>query len=314
MKHIIIDCDPGHDDAIALMLALGNTEKLHIECISTVGGNQILEKTTNNALDLLHLMKSNVPVVKGLSKPLVRPLEIADSVHGDSGLDGPSLEKSPIKSVDSNFIDLYTKILTDSEDKVTFVVTGPQSNMALFLLARPELSDKIEQIIFMGGACFGGNWSPKSEFNIYVDPEAAQIVASSGIPCVMCGLDVTHKAFITFEEIEKFRAIGNETGKVFSELLDFFSKSSDPDFLNEEDGVKIRLHDVTTIAYLIRPDLFTFRDLYVAIDTSDSKYTRGSTIVDYTNTFKEKANMKVCFDIDRPGFIEELYQAVKKLP
>lgn len=312
---IILDCDPGHDDAIALMLALGNKEIIDLKCISTVGGNQILDKTTRNALQLLELMDETVPVVKGMAKPLVRPLEIADSVHGDSGMDGPSLPPPHRSPSDSFLLDMYARILEESEEKITFVVTGPQTNMALLLIARPDLKAKIKQIVFMGGACFGGNWSPHSEFNIYVDPEAAQVVASSGLPVVMCGLDVTHKATITVEEIQRFRNIGNKTGVVFAELLDFFSKTSDPDFLKEEEGPKIRLHDVTTIAYLLKPEIFETRDLFVSIDmASNMNVNRGSTIVDYTNSFKKEPNMKVCFNIDREKFIDLLFNSISKLP
>ncbi|WP_020612998.1 nucleoside hydrolase [Sediminispirochaeta bajacaliforniensis] len=314
MKEIILDCDPGHDDAIAMMLAIGNSEKLRVSCISTVGGNQILEKTTVNALDLLYLMKANIPVVAGQKGPLVRPLEIAENVHGKSGLDGPLIESSPYRPLDRNFIDVYTDILKASEQKVTIVATGPQSNIATFILARPELKHKIEQIVFMGGSCFGGNWSPKAEFNIYVDPEAAQIVANSGIPLVMCGLDVTHKATVTTQEVEDFSRIGNRTGVVLKELIDFYAKTAGKDFLCEDEGPKIRLHDVTTIAYLLRPDIFTSRELFVTIDTSNSPYSRGATIVDYDKLYSKTPNMRVCFGIDRSTFVNELFAAVKKLP
>ena len=314
MKKIILDCDPGHDDAIAMMLAIGNPENIEIACISTVGGNQVLELTTSNALDLLYLMDAEIPVVAGLAGPLIRELETAEIVHGASGLDGPTLTRSPRKAEKQNFIDMYTKILTRSEEKVTIVATGPQTNVATFLLARPELKDKIESIVFMGGACFGGNWSPKAEFNIFVDPEAAQIVAHCGVPIVMCGLDVTHRATITKDEIKRIAGIGNQTGRVFQELIDFYSKSSEPDFLREDEGQKIRLHDVTAISYLLQPSIFQTRDLFVTIDTSPSPYSRGATVVDYGNRYNRSPNMKVCFDIDRKAFVEELYTAISRLP
>lgn len=169
-KKIILDCDPGHDDAIAMMLAVGNPQYIDIACISTVGGNQVLELTTENALNLLHLMDAEIPVVPGLEGPLIRRLETAESVHGKSGLDGPALQPSPRSPEKRNFIDVYTEILTRNREKTVIVATGPQTNVATFLLARPELKDKIESIVFMGGACFGGNWSPKAEFNIFFRP------------------------------------------------------------------------------------------------------------------------------------------------
>ncbi|WP_194436604.1 nucleoside hydrolase [Vibrio fluminensis] len=316
MKKLIIDCDPGHDDAIALMLAIGNRDKFDIQCISTVGGNQILEKTTNNTLKLLELMDVNIPVVAGRDKPLVRALEIADSVHGDSGIDGPELPFTQKRALDENFIDTYARLLDslDPDEKMTFVVTGPQTNMALFLLARPEYKDKIEQILFMGGACFGGNWSPKSEFNIYVDPEAAQIVSTSGVPIVMCGLDVTHQATINQEEIEYFRHSGSQCGLVIAEMLDFFSETSTPEFRREAEGKKIRLHDVTAIAYLLSPAIFETRELYYEVDLSESRIMRGATIVDYDNVLGKVANSCVCFDIDREKFIQLIKEAVSRLP
>ena len=312
---IILDCDPGHDDAIALMLALGSSDKLSIKAVSTVGGNQTLEKVTLNTLKLLTLMqRTDIPVFKGNEKPLTRPLESAASIHGVSGLDGPDLAAEQINVTSGNLVELYANVLRESKDKITFVVTGPQTNMAIFLLAYPELKPKIDKIIFMGGACFGGNWSPKAEFNIYVDPEAAKVVANSGVPLVMCGLDVTHKSTITFEEVERFRNIGNKTGKVFAELIDFFSSTSGKDFLAEQEGIKIRLHDVAAVSYLLSPELFTTRDLFVDIDVSDSNYTRGATIVDYDGIYHKKPNMTVCFDIDRKAFIEQLFSAIEKLP
>ena len=313
-KKIILDCDPGHDDAIAMMLAVGNPQYIDIACISTVGGNQVLELTTENALNLLHLMDAEIPVVPGLEGPLIRRLETAESVHGKSGLDGPALQPSPRSPEKRNFIDVYTEILTRNREKTVIVATGPQTNVATFLLARPELKDKIESIVFMGGACFGGNWSPKAEFNIFVDPEAAQIVAGCGIPIVMCGLDVTHKAVITEDEVKHIAGIGNRTGRVFQELIAFYSKSSGRDFLREDEGQKIRLHDVTAISYLLRPDIFTTRDLFVTIDTSLSPYSRGATVVDYGCRYEHPPNMKVCFDIDREAFIDDLYTAISRLP
>ena len=314
MKKIIFDCDPGHDDAIALMLAVGSSEHLEIACVSTVGGNQILELTTQNALNLLHLMGADIPVVAGLPGPLLRKLETAESVHGKTGLDGPHLDTSPKKALERNFIDVYTDILQQSDEKVTIVATGPQTNVAAFLIARPELKKKIESIVFMGGACFGGNWSPEAEFNIYVDPEAAQVVANSGVPTVMCGLDVTHRATITEEEVERFGAIGNRSGRVLQELIEFYSRSAGTDFLREDEGPKIRLHDVTAIAYLLYPEIFTTRDLFVTIDTTPASHARGATVVDYVQRYNQQPNMTVCFDIDRPVFIQNLYEAVKKLP
>ncbi len=311
---IILDCDPGSDDAIAMMMALGREGQIDLRCVSTVAGNQTIEKTTRNALRLLELMERDIPVVQGATGPLIRPLETAADVHGESGLDGPQLPEAKGQAVNVRLLDYYADIIDSQEGKVTFVLIGPQTNMALFLLARPDLKEKIDRIIFMGGACFGGNRTLKAEFNIYVDPEAAQIVANAGIPLVMCGLDVTHKAIITPQEIEEFRSLGNRSGVVLAELLDFYTQRAEPAFLKEEEGPLIPLHDVVAIAYLLRPDIFLTRELFVSIDRSESPVSRGATIVDYQGRSGSPANMTVCFDINRDAFIQDLLQAVKTLP
>ena len=191
---IILDCDPGHDDAIAIVLALASPE-LEVKAITSSAGNQTPEKTLRNVLRMLTLLKRpDIPVAGGAVKPLMRELIIADNVHGESGLDGPALPEPSFAPLNCNAVELMAKTLRESHEPVTLVSTGPQTNVALLLNSHPELHDKIAQIVIMGGAMALGNWTPAAEFNIYVDPEAAEIVFQSGIPIVMAGQDVTHKA------------------------------------------------------------------------------------------------------------------------
>ncbi|MBK0367218.1 pyrimidine-specific ribonucleoside hydrolase RihA [Salmonella enterica] len=193
---IIIDCDPGHDDAIALVLALASPE-LEVKAITSSAGNQTPEKTLHNVLRMLTLLKRpDIPVAGGAVKPLMRELIIADNVHGESGLDGPALPEPSFAPQSGTAVELMAKTLRESAQPVTIVSTGPQTNVALLLNSHPELHTKIARIVIMGGAMALGNWTPAAEFNIYVDPEAAEIVFQSGIPVVMAGLDVTHKAQI----------------------------------------------------------------------------------------------------------------------
>lgn len=194
---IIIDCDPGHDDAIALVLALASPE-LEVKAITSSAGNQTPEKTLRNVLRMLTLLKRlDIPVAGGAVKPLMRELIIADNVHGESGLDGPALPEPSFAPQSGTAVELMAKTLRESAQPVTIVSTGPQTNVALLLNSHPELHTKIARIVIMGGAMALGNWTPAAEFNIYVDPEAAEIVFQSGIPVVMAGLDVTHKARFT---------------------------------------------------------------------------------------------------------------------
>ncbi len=193
---IIIDCDPGHDDAIALVLALASPE-LEVKAITSSAGNQTPEKTLRNVLRMLTLLKRpDIPVAGGAVKPLMRELIIADNVHGESGLDGPALPEPSFAPQSGTAVELMAKTLRESSQPVTIVSTGPQTNVALLLNSHPELHAKIARIVIMGGAMGLGNWTPAAEFNIYVDPEAAEIVFQSGIPVVMAGLNVTHKAQI----------------------------------------------------------------------------------------------------------------------
>ncbi|XAG09316.1 nucleoside hydrolase [Vibrio metschnikovii] len=221
-RPIILDCDPGHDDAIALILACASPS-LAIKAVTTSAGNQTPEKTLNNALRILTLLgRSDIPVAGGALKPLMRELIIADNVHGESGLDGPTLPDPSFAPQAEHAVELMANILRQSDQPVTLVPTGPLTNIALLLATHRDLIPKIEEIVLMGGGAETGNWSPAAEFNIYVDPEAAKLVFQSGIPITMCGLDVTHRAQIMDEDIERIRKIDNPIAGVVAETARLF--------------------------------------------------------------------------------------------
>lgn len=299
---IILDCDPGHDDAIAIVLALASPE-LDVKAITSSAGNQTPEKTLRNVLRMLTLLqRQDIPVAGGARKPLMRELIIADNVHGESGLDGPALPEPDFAPQSVTAVELMAKTLRESPQPVTIVATGPQTNIALLLNSHPELHDKIARIVMMGGAMVLGNWQPAAEFNIYVDPEAAEIVFQSGIPVVMAGLDVTHRAQIHGLDIERFRQLGNPVATIVAELLDFFMeyhKDAKWGFTGAP------LHDPCTIAWLLKPELFTSVERWVGVETQ-GKYTQGMTVVDYYFLTDNQPNTTVLLDVDREGFVDLL--------
>lgn len=309
-REVIFDCDPGHDDAIALLLAL-SSDALDVKLITTSAGNQTQDKTMMNTRKLLSFIGvTDIEVARGAAKPIVRDLIIADNIHGESGLDGADLGEPVIEESPRSALDAMRDVLTRADGKMTIIATGPLTNVAILLLAYPELKDKIECISLMGGAALGGNWSMAAEFNIYVDPEAADIVFRSGIPIIMSGLDVTHKAQVLREDIERIRGIGNRTGGIIAALLDFFSEHSPPYFLSKEPHYKTaHLHDPCAVAYLIDPTLFDGIDCYVGIETC-GRLTVGSTVVDMNRRSGRPNNAKVLLDLDRERFMDLVVAAI----
>ncbi len=306
-RAIIMDCDPGHDDAIAIMLALAS-DTLEVLGITTVGGNQTVEKTTVNALKVLEKIKrTEIPVAKGKSRPLVRPLKVAADCHGKTGMDGPELPDPVTQPVQENAIEMIARLVRQCDRKVCLVPTGPLTNIAAFLLAYPELHAKIECISFMGGGVYEGNRTVYSEFNIWNDPEAAAVVFRSGIPLVMHGLDVTHRAIILKEEFDLFHNAGDEISKFMGELLDFFSIFyTGP--LRRLAGCP--MHDACAVAYLIDPTLFTVQPAVLDLDV-DGHYTEGACVADFREAVKSQANAVVAMDIDRKRFLEMLQNACR---
>ncbi|WP_339021004.1 pyrimidine-specific ribonucleoside hydrolase RihA [Aeromonas salmonicida] len=304
---VILDCDPGHDDAIALILALASPE-LKVLAVTTSAGNQTQEKTLNNALRILTLLgRDDIPVAAGAPKPLARELIIADNVHGESGLDGPTLPDPAFAPQAMTGLELMAKSLRESPEPVTLVPTGPLTNIALLLAAHPELKPNIARIVLMGGAAGAGNWTPAAEFNIYVDPEAADMVFKSGIPITMCGLDVTHEAQVMDEDIARVRAIANPVARCVAGLLDFFMiYHRDPKW----GFAGAPLHDPCTIAWLLAPGLFHGVECRVDIETR-GVHTTGMTVVDRYGLTGKPANALVLLGLDRPGFIDLLVERLR---
>lgn len=300
-KKIILDCDPGHDDALALTMAVASP-KIDVLAVTTSAGNQTPDKTLNNAMRMLTLLhREDIPVAQGNQTPLVEPLETAPEVHGETGLDGADLPDPDFKVQPIPAIELIAKTLRESDEKVTLVVTGPMTNAALFLRVYPDLAkEKIDQIVFMGGAMGLGNWRPSVEFNIFVDPEAAKIVMNFGIPLVMAPLNVTHKAQIMKDEIEKIGQIDNSVAQAFHGLLNFFEQYHE----NPKWGFKgAPLHDPCTIAWLIDPTMFGTDKMNVDVETRGD-LTRGETVCDYYQLTNKPQNAEVLLDIDRENFIQ----------
>ncbi|MGQ9844677.1 MAG: nucleoside hydrolase [Caldisericia bacterium] len=308
MKKIILDCDPGHDDMIAIMLAFAS-EEIEIVGITTVAGNQTGEKTFENALKVLTLINANnIKVARGFDKPILRELVTAPKIHGVSGLDGANLPKSNVTPLKIDAVDFIIQTLLYSSEKIYLVPTGPLTNIAISLLKEPKIKEKIEKIVLMGGAIFDSNITPSAEFNIYVDPEAAKIVFNSGVPIVMIGLDVTNKARLSFEDIEKIERMNGKISKVVAPLLKFFANANKEFF--GFDGAPI--HDALTIAYLIDETILKLKNYFVDVETF-GELTRGRTVVDVYNVLGKNKNALVAVDVDIFKFKKMIFDMLNKL-
>jgi inosine-uridine nucleoside N-ribohydrolase len=297
---ILLDCDPGHDDAIALLLALASPE-LELLGVTTVAGNQTVEKTTANAIRVAELVGSDVRVAAGAGRPLVREPYVAAYVHGETGLDGPDLPPAQGKPADQPAVDY----LAERIDGTTLVATAPLTNVALLLAGHEQA--RPERIVLMGGAIAEGNVTPAAEFNIWADPEAAARVFSSGIDVTMVGLDVTHQALLTDEHAMRLRENGR-VGNVVADLLDFYSV-----FHKQVYGFEgSPIHDAVAVAQVIRPDLLELRELNVEIDC-ESELCRGRTVVDVWKRTGREPNAHVAVGIDADGFIELLLERLGSL-
>lgn len=300
-RPIIIDCDPGIDDALAIMLAIASNE-LDIKLITTCAGNQRIEKITLNTLKLLSFVDKEIEVAKGADKPLFKDLVLSEAAHGKSGFGEVELEEVKFSVSDRSAIEAMKDTILNSEQKITIVAIGPLTNIALLIKSYPEVIKNINQLSIMGGACNGGNCTPVAEFNIYVDPDAAKIVFDSGIPITMFGLDVTHQIPMYKEDIDRIRYIGNKTGQFAAKMLDFYFK---------EDKIE-GMHDPCPVAYLIDPSLFTIIPCNVEIETK-GEFTRGQTVVDKLNQTGKPQNVKVALEVEREKILDMLYNAIKKL-
>lgn len=309
-KKIIIDTDPGQDDAVALLLALASKE-LEILGVTCVAGNVPLSLTSENARKILELTRyTEIPVFAGADRPIKRILVTAEHVHGKTGIDGPVLEKPKIKLQSKEAIEFIIEtILSYPKDEVTLCTLGPLTNIGLAFQREPRIKTLIKEIIMMGGGFFeGGNITPAAEFNIYVDPEAAAEVLVSGIPITMLPLDVTHKALTSRSRIESFRKIGNKAGIATAEMLDFFERF-DVEKYGSEGGP---LHDPNVIVYLLRPDFYEGKYVNVEIELG-SDLTRGMTVVDWWNVTTRKKNVYYIDKVKDEEFFNFLIERIKLL-
>lgn len=292
MRPLVLDCDPGHDDAVALLVA-GAQGRLR--AVTTVGGNQFVEKCTLNARRVLSMSGLDVPVAEGASKPLVRPLRIADDVHGESGLDGPEWPEPAVLPEVCGAVELLRGALVESEEPVVVVATGPLTNVATLLLAHPEVKPRIAEISWMGGSTGRGNVTPFAEFNAAVDPEAARIVFDSGLPITMCGLDVTHQALVSDDVVARLRPL--PLGEVLVELMTFFGAT----YRSVYGFDAPPLHDPVAVARVLDPTLVRTVRANVEVETSGD-WTTGATVADLTGHTGRSPNIDVALDLDVPRF------------
>ncbi|MBO0991429.1 ribonucleoside hydrolase RihC [Bacillus sp. SD088] len=301
-RPIIIDTDPGIDDAIAIAIAL-YSEKLDVRLITTVAGNVSLEKVTYNALRLLKFFKKDIPVAKGADRPLIKAPIDASGIHGSTGMDGFDFEE-PTKDLllKENAVEAMRRIITTSAEPITLVPIGPLTNIALLFKVYPEVKENIQEIVLMGGSTARGNAGVMSEFNIYADPEAAKIVFHSGVPIVMAGLDVGLKALIYPEDSEQLKDM-NETGNMAYQLFSKYRGGS------MKTGLK--MYDAFAIAYLSKPEIFQIADTFVDIELTGT-LTSGCTVVDLKGYLGKPNNAKVCLDVNESEFKEWFFTSLEK--
>ena len=304
---ILLDCDPGHDDAIALLLALASPE-VELLGVTTVSGNQTLEKTTANALRVLeHVGHGHVPVAAGADRPLARRQYVASYVHGESGLDGPELPPARGRPVEMHAVDFLADRIAGSARPVTLVPVGPLTNVALLLAQRPAAAERIERIVLMGGAIAEGNVTPAAEFNIWADPEAAARVFTSGLDVTMIGLDVTHRALFMRDDAERLRGSGR-AGRMVAELFDFFHRFHEETYGFEGSPI----HDAVAVAHVFVDGLVETVERHVAIDCA-SELCRGRTVVDLWRRTDEQPNAHVGVEIDGRRFVDLLVERIETL-
>jgi purine nucleosidase len=308
-RRIIIDCDPGQDDAINLLLALSDPDELDVIGVTTVAGNVPLALTERNARQVCDIAgRVDVPVFAGCDRPMVRELLTAENVHGKTGIDGVDIVTPATPLQAGHAVDFIIDTLGSADTPVTLVPTGPLTNIAMAFQREPAIVDNVERIVLMGGAMReGGNHSPSAEFNILVDPHAADIVFRCGRPITVMGLDVTHQVLATPERRDRIRAIDNEAGQATAGMLDFF---------NRHDTAKYRslgapLHDPCTVAWLLQPDLFETKPCNLTVET-ESELTMGHTAVDFWRVTDRPHNVHWAFEVNADGFYSLLVDRLER--
>ncbi|MGB3690500.1 MAG: nucleoside hydrolase [Jannaschia helgolandensis] len=309
-RKIIIDTDPGQDDAVAILLALASPE-LQVLGLTAVAGNVPLDLTARNARIVCELARRpDVPVFAGCDRPLARDLVTAEHVHGKTGLDGPQMAEPTMPLQDIHAVDFIIETLrAEAPGTVTLCPLGPLTNIATAFRRAPDIVARVQRIVLMGGSYFEvGNITPAAEFNIYVDPEAAKIVFAAGAPITVLPLDATHKALTTADRVQAFRDLGTEVGRMVAAWADFFER-----FDKEKYGsAGAPLHDPCVIAWLLKPDLFTGREINVEIEV-DSPLTRGMTVADWWRVTDRPANALFIGDVDADGFFSLLTERLARL-
>lgn len=302
MKNIILDCDPGHEDFFGLMLALASTS-VNIKAISTTVAYQTPENVQKNAMKALELLgRTDIPVARGAAKPLIEPFGLADNWREFTGLDGANFPTPSFAPSEFAGIDLMAKTLRESAEPMTIAISGPITNVALLVAAHPELHDKIDQIVLMGGAINTGNRYPGVEYNFSIDPEAAKMLLHSGIPVVMATRDMTEQGIITETTVAKMRALANPVAQAAADLMENYGDFSDPD-------TPVVLNDPEVIAYLIDPLIFTGTDYYVDVETQ-GQLTRGRLVVDQHNMTDNQPNAKLLTEMDNDRFVSLILESL----
>ena len=306
-KPVILDVDPGHDDAVAIMMACGSPG-LDLLAVTTVAGNATLPKTTRNALRVLSLIgRTDVPVAAGASGPLERELRTAEDIHGESGMDGPEIPEATFEPDERGAVELLADTLRDASEPVALIPVGPLTNIAALLRRHPDLKGKISRVSLMGGSMGLGNTTPAAEFNIYVDPEAAREVFESGLQITMSGLDVTHQAGAGRAERDRLRDIG-DVGEVVAGFLDFFAGTYERAFGFDAPP----LHDPVAVAAVLKPGLLETRAMRVDVEC-ESDLTRGETVCDFHGVTGKPPNAEVGVGLDREAFFDLLQDSLKRL-
>ncbi|GCD39889.1 ribonucleoside hydrolase [Streptomyces chrestomyceticus JCM 4735] len=308
-RKIILDCDPGHDDAIAMLLAYGNPD-IDLVAVTTVVGNQTLEKVTRNALSVARIAGiTGVPFAAGSPRPLVRTIENAPEIHGDTGLDGPDLPEPNIELDRRHAVDLIIDtVMSHEPGEITIVPTAGLTNIALAVRKEPRIAERVREVVLMGGGFHEGNWSAVAEFNIVIDPHAAHIVFNERWPVTMVGLDLTHQALATPEVTKKIADVGTKPARFVLELLDFFR-----DAYRENQGFEYPpVHDPCAVAYVIDPDVMTVRKAPVDIELTGG-LTMGMTVTDFRWPIPEDCRTQVAVELDHERFWNLVVDALQRI-
>jgi purine nucleosidase len=310
-RSIIIDCDPGQDDAVALLLAMASPEELDLLGITTVAGNVPLPLTERNARMMCDVAESDVPVFAGCAKPMIRDAISAEYIHGETGINGIDVFEPQTPLQEKHAVDFIIDTLLEKDRlPVTLVPTGPLTNIATAIVRNPDILSNIEEIVIMGGAMReGGNRTPSAEFNILVDPHAADTVLNCGRPITLLGLDITHRVLSTEERVARIGKLNNPVADATVGMLSFFHRYDTQKYSSQ--GTP--LHDPCTVAYLLQPDLFKTKLCNVSVETV-SELTMGHTAVDFWHVTKRPKNVNWAYDVDADGFYELLTERLGRFP